>query len=89
MGRWALGAATVTEEERRSVVAERLPSHAWPASLLLIVAVDAETGAQDIRPLLWGKPGRLGQCKLRRAGGMASGHDRRPPLYGWRDTFLG
>jgi predicted acylesterase/phospholipase RssA len=48
MGRWALGAATVTEEERRSVVAERLPSHAWPASLLLIVAVDAETGEPRI-----------------------------------------
>jgi NTE family protein len=44
IGRWALDAPTVTEEERRSVVAERLPSHAWPNRMLLIVAVDAETG---------------------------------------------
>ncbi len=44
IGRWALEAPTVKEEERRSVVAERLPSHAWPDSMLLIVAVDTETG---------------------------------------------
>jgi NTE family protein len=44
IGRWALEAPTVTEEERRSVVAKRLPSHAWPDSMLLIVAVDTETG---------------------------------------------
>jgi NTE family protein len=48
IGRWALDAPTVTEEERRSVVAERLPSHAWPNDLLLIVAVDAETGEMKI-----------------------------------------
>ena len=30
IGRWALEAQTVTEEERRSVIAARLPSHAWP-----------------------------------------------------------
>jgi NTE family protein len=44
IGRWALDAPTVTEEERRAVIAERLPSHAWPNSMLLIVAVDTETG---------------------------------------------
>src|SRR3984885_4930989 len=44
IGRWALEAPTVTEEERRSVIAERLPSHGWPNSMLLIVAVDAKTG---------------------------------------------
>jgi NTE family protein len=44
IGRWALEAPTVTEEERRSVITERLPSHAWPNSMLLIVAVDTETG---------------------------------------------
>jgi NTE family protein len=48
IGRWALGAPTVTEEERRSVIAERLPSHAWPNGLLLIVAVDTETGETKI-----------------------------------------
>jgi NTE family protein len=48
IGRWALEAPTVTEAERRSVVAERLPSHAWPDSMLLIVAVDTETGETKI-----------------------------------------
>ena len=48
IGRWALAAPTVTEEERRSVIAERLPSHAWPNGLLLIVAVDTETGETRI-----------------------------------------
>ena len=44
IGRWALEAPTVTEAERRAVIAARLPSHAWPGSMLLIVAVDTETG---------------------------------------------
>jgi NTE family protein len=44
IGRWALDAPTVREEERRSVIAERLPSHTWPEGMLLIVAVDTETG---------------------------------------------
>jgi NTE family protein len=48
IGRWALEAPTVTEEERRSVIAERLPSHAWPDGMLLIVAVDTETGETKI-----------------------------------------
>jgi NTE family protein len=48
IGRWALEAPTVTEAERRSVVAERLPSHAWANRMLLIVAVDTETGETQI-----------------------------------------
>ncbi len=48
IGRWALEAPTVTEAERRSVIAERLPSHAWPDGMLLIVAVDTETGQTKI-----------------------------------------
>jgi NTE family protein len=47
-GRWALQAPTVPEAERRSVVAERLPSHSWPDKLLRIVAVDTETGETRI-----------------------------------------
>ena len=43
-GQWALAASTVSEEERRAVIAERLPNHAWPESMLVIVAVDTETG---------------------------------------------
>jgi len=54
IGRWALEAPTVTEEERRSVIAERLPSHAWPNGMLLIVAVDAETGETKIFDRLCG-----------------------------------
>jgi NTE family protein len=48
MGRWALAAPTVREEERRSVIAERLPCHAWPERLLHIVAVDTASGETRI-----------------------------------------
>ena len=48
IGRWALEAPTVTEAERRAVIAERLPTHTWPGSMLLIVAVDTETGETKI-----------------------------------------
>ncbi|MFE9452130.1 patatin-like phospholipase family protein [Streptomyces sp. NPDC006739] len=44
LGDVALRAATVTEPERRAVIESRLPSHAWPARALKIVAVDAESG---------------------------------------------
>ncbi|MFC9841869.1 patatin-like phospholipase family protein [Streptomyces sp. NPDC060223] len=44
VGRFALDAETVSESERRAVIESRLPSHAWPARTLRIVAVDAETG---------------------------------------------
>ena len=47
-GRWALQAVTVPEAERRSVMAERLPSHSWPDRLLRIVAVDTATGETRI-----------------------------------------
>jgi NTE family protein len=45
LGRAALRAKTVSEAERRGVIAQRLPSHDWPQRRLLIPAVDAETGA--------------------------------------------
>jgi NTE family protein len=48
VGQWALQAPTVTEAERRSVVANRLPTHAWPDRLLRITAVDTETGETSI-----------------------------------------
>jgi NTE family protein len=48
VGQWALRAPTVTEAERRSVVAARLPAHAWPDRLLRIIAVDTETGETRI-----------------------------------------
>lgn len=45
VGRFALGAPTVPEPERRAVIESRLPSYAWPSGkTLMIVAVDAETG---------------------------------------------
>lgn len=44
VGRFALEAATVSEAERRAVIASRLPSHEWPGRTLKIVAVDAESG---------------------------------------------
>jgi NTE family protein len=48
VGRWALQAPTVTEAERRAVVAARLPAHAWPERLVRITAVDTETGETRI-----------------------------------------
>jgi NTE family protein len=56
VGQWALRAPTVTEAERRSVVANRLPSHAWPDRLLRITAVDTETGETSIFDRLSGTP---------------------------------
>ncbi|MBE1536542.1 patatin-like phospholipase family protein [Actinomadura algeriensis] len=44
VGARALAAETVPEDERRAVVAERLPEHAWPARRLLVTAVNALTG---------------------------------------------
>ncbi|GHD86310.1 patatin-like phospholipase family protein [Streptomyces naganishii] len=44
MGKFALGAKTVPEGERRAVIESRLPVHDWPARTLRIVAVDAESG---------------------------------------------
>ncbi len=44
MGELALTADTVAEDERRRVIAARLPSHAWPAGPLSLVAVNAATG---------------------------------------------
>src|SRR5579859_187221 len=48
VGQWALRSPTVTEAERRSVVADRLPTHAWPDRPLRITAVDTESGATRI-----------------------------------------
>jgi NTE family protein len=48
VGQWALRAATVSEDERRSVVANRLPAYAWPDRLLRITAVDTESGETSI-----------------------------------------
>src|SRR4029077_1898373 len=45
LGHAALRAKTVSEAERRSVIAQRLPSHDWPQRRLFIPVVDAETGA--------------------------------------------
>jgi NTE family protein len=43
-GRFALKASTVPEFERRAVIESRLPSRQWPARVLKIVAVDADSG---------------------------------------------
>jgi NTE family protein len=44
LGRAALRAKTVPEAERRAVIERRLPSREWPATRLLIPAVNAQTG---------------------------------------------
>jgi len=48
IGALALEAPTVSEAERREVIAARLPSHTWPGRDLKIVAVDAHTGEERI-----------------------------------------
>ncbi|MEU4243657.1 patatin-like phospholipase family protein [Actinoplanes sp. NPDC026619] len=45
LGRQALRARTVPEAERRAVIAGRIGDRGWPATRLLIPAVEAETGA--------------------------------------------
>ncbi|GAA4605187.1 NTE family protein [Actinoplanes octamycinicus] len=48
LGRRALRARTIPEAERRAVIAERIGDHDWPATRLLITAVEAETGTPRI-----------------------------------------
>lgn len=44
LGKMALARVTVSEAERRGVIAARLRGHAWPQRALLVTAVDAESG---------------------------------------------
>jgi NTE family protein len=44
IGELALAAETVTEAERRDIIASRLPSEKWPIRPLAITAVDTATG---------------------------------------------
>lgn len=44
IGKMALASRTVSEADRRKVIAARLPAHDWPACRLLVTAVDAESG---------------------------------------------
>ncbi|MFZ0833364.1 MAG: patatin-like phospholipase family protein [Mycobacterium sp.] len=44
IGEHAASAPTVSEEARRAVIAQRLPSHQWPERRLEITAIDVETG---------------------------------------------
>lgn len=48
IGKRALSARTVSEEVRRSVIAKRLPSHDWPSRLLLVPAIDVDTGERVV-----------------------------------------
>ncbi|HWG60994.1 MAG TPA: patatin-like phospholipase family protein [Streptosporangiaceae bacterium] len=44
IGVLALSTATVGEAERRAVIAARLPTHTWPDHVVLVTAIDAESG---------------------------------------------
>jgi NTE family protein len=44
IGAVALSTATVAEQVRREVIAQRLPSHDWPKRVLRISAIDTATG---------------------------------------------
>lgn len=45
VGRRALDADTLPEDDRLAVIAERLRTHDWPTTRLLVTAVEATTGA--------------------------------------------
>jgi NTE family protein len=47
VGQRALAVQTVSEAERRAVIAGRLPQHTWPSRKLAVVAVEAHSG--DVR----------------------------------------
>ena len=44
IGTLALQTPTVSEEIRRAVIEQRLPSHEWPTTPLVLTAIDAATG---------------------------------------------
>ena len=44
VGQLALDANTIDESTRRAVIEQRLPSHEWPVTPLVITAIDAITG---------------------------------------------
>lgn len=48
IGAWALAAKTVSEAQRREVIAARLPVHVWPERPLRVVAVDVENGERCV-----------------------------------------
>ncbi len=56
IGAYALAAPTVSEAERRASIAAQLPSHTWPGTRLLIVAVDTETGEEYLMDRASGVP---------------------------------
>ncbi|MCZ2403170.1 patatin-like phospholipase family protein [Paenarthrobacter sp. Z7-10] len=48
IGRAALRTATVSESERRAIIAQRVPGEEWPRKELLITAIDASTGERRV-----------------------------------------
>ena len=48
VGALALATVTVSESERRAVIATRLPVHAWPKDRLFVVAVDVASGERHV-----------------------------------------
>lgn len=56
LGKLALATETVSTQERMDVVAGRVPVHDWPATPLLLTALDAETGEPHIFDRTCGVP---------------------------------
>ena len=48
IGVLATGASTVSESERRNVIAAWLPKHTWPEQRLFTIAVDVESGERRV-----------------------------------------
>ncbi|MGO9124493.1 MAG: patatin-like phospholipase family protein [Terriglobales bacterium] len=56
VGVLALAAPTVSESERRRMIASRLPVHTWPQHGVVVVAVDAESGKRRVFDRTTGVP---------------------------------
>ena len=56
IGALAAAAATVPEEVRRAIIAQRLPSEDWPARDLRLTAIDIATGELVALDAEWGVP---------------------------------
>ena len=85
IGALAAAAATVPEEVRRAVIAQRLPSEDWPARDLRLTAIDIATGELVALDATSGRSAGRRRClELRGARGVAAGDDRGSALHGRR-----
>ncbi len=87
ISRMALDSETVSEAERRAIIAGRLPSHAWPAKRFGTTGDRRRNRrAARVRRGVRRCSGRCGRGELRRAAHLAGDHDPRPTICRRRDA---